>query len=125
MNQTINILNILFIINSGALNGRLSIDALNVRRLVGDNLNLLVQSISTLICGIVIAMVADWKLSLVILFVIPLVGLQGYAQVKFLQGFSQDAKVDKKISLLHFFPCSRYKYFNHEMLQCCVVPNKP
>jgi ATP-binding cassette subfamily B (MDR/TAP) protein 1 len=80
--------------SSGALNGRLSIDALNVRRLVGDNLALLVQSIATLICGIVIAMVADWKLSLVILFVIPLVGLQGYAQVKFLQGFSQDAKVD-------------------------------
>ncbi|OEL38177.1 ABC transporter B family member 11 [Dichanthelium oligosanthes] len=78
--------------SSGALNGRLSIDALNVRRLVGDNLALLVQSIATLTCGIVIAMVADWKLSLVILFVIPLVGLQGYAQVKFLQGFSQDAK---------------------------------
>jgi len=127
LNQTINILNILFIINSGALNGRLSIDALNVRRLVGDNLNLLVQSISTLICGIVIAMVADWKLSLVILFVIPLVGLQGYAQVKFLQGFSQNAKVDqkqKKPSTL-YFSCSRYKYFNHEMLKCCVVPSKP
>ncbi|XP_066365592.1 ABC transporter B family member 9-like [Miscanthus floridulus] len=79
--------------SSGALNGRLCIDALNVRRLVGDNLALLVQSTATLICGIVIAMVADWKLSLVILFVIPLVGLQGYAQVKFLQGFSQDAKI--------------------------------
>jgi len=104
LNQTINILNILFIINSGALNGRLSIDALNVRRLVGDNLALLVQSIATLICGIVIAMVADWKLSLVILFVIPLVGLQGYAQVKFLQGFSQDAKVDKKLAFYTFFP---------------------
>lgn len=79
--------------SSGALNGRLSIDALNVRRLVGDNLALLVQSTATLTCGIVIAMVADWKLSLVILFVIPLVGLQGYAQVNFLRGFSQDAKI--------------------------------
>ncbi|WVZ99468.1 hypothetical protein U9M48_044759, partial [Paspalum notatum var. saurae] len=78
--------------SSGELNARLCIDALNVRRLVGDNLALLVQSTSTLICGIVIAMVADWKLSLVILFVIPLVGLQGYAQVKFLKGFGQDAK---------------------------------
>lgn len=96
------ILNIIFIINSGALNGRLSIDALNVRRIVGDNLALLVQSTSTLICGIVIAMVADWKLSLVILFVIPLVGLQGYAQVKFLQGFSQDAKVSYKLAFYTF-----------------------
>ncbi|KAM3331857.1 hypothetical protein ACQJBY_027635 [Aegilops geniculata] len=78
--------------SSGALGARLSVDALNVRRLVGDNLALTVQIISTLITGFVIAMIADWKLSLIILCVIPLVGLQGYAQVKFLKGFSQDAK---------------------------------
>ncbi|KAM0885954.1 hypothetical protein ACQ4PT_030012 [Festuca glaucescens] len=78
--------------SSGALGGRLCIDALNVRRLVGDNLALMVQCTATLLCGIIIAMSADWKLSLVILVVIPLMGLQGYAQVKFLEGFSQDAK---------------------------------
>jgi ATP-binding cassette, subfamily B (MDR/TAP), member 1 len=71
----------------------LSVDALNVRRLVGDNLALTVQVIATLITGFVIAMVADWKLSLIIICVIPLVGIQGYAQVKFLKGFSEDAKV--------------------------------
>ncbi|KAE8819711.1 ABC transporter B family member 4 [Hordeum vulgare] len=79
--------------SSGALGARLSVDALNVRRLVGDNLALMVQIVSTLITGFVIAMIADWKLSLIILCVIPLVGLQGYAQVKFLKGFSQDAKM--------------------------------
>ncbi|KAF0917807.1 hypothetical protein E2562_021479 [Oryza meyeriana var. granulata] len=79
--------------SSGALGARLSVDALNVRRLVGDNLALAVQVVSTLITGIVIAMVADWKLTLIILCVIPLVGLQGYAQVKFLKGFSEDAKM--------------------------------
>jgi ATP-binding cassette subfamily B (MDR/TAP) protein 1 len=78
---------------SGALGARLSVDALNVRRLVGDNLALAVQVVSTLITGIVIAMIADWKLTLIILCVIPLVGLQGYAQVKFLKGFSEDAKM--------------------------------
>jgi ATP-binding cassette subfamily B (MDR/TAP) protein 1 len=78
---------------SGALGARLSIDALNVRRLVGDNLALIVQIISTLVTGVVIAMRADWKLCLIILCVIPLVGLQSYVQVKFLKGFSQDAKV--------------------------------
>jgi ATP-binding cassette, subfamily B (MDR/TAP), member 1 len=71
----------------------LSVDALNVRRLVGDNLALTVQVLATLITGFVIAMVANWKLSLIIICVIPLVGLQGYAQVKFLKGFSEDAKV--------------------------------
>jgi ATP-binding cassette subfamily B (MDR/TAP) protein 1 len=78
---------------SGTLGARLAIDALNVRRLVGDNLALSVQETSTLITGFVIAMVADWKLTLIILCVIPLVGLQGYAQIKFLKGFSEDAKV--------------------------------
>ncbi|KAM0921306.1 hypothetical protein ACQ4PT_006948 [Festuca glaucescens] len=78
--------------SSGALGARLSVDALNVRRLVGDNLALTVQIIATLITGFVIAVMADWKLSLIILCVIPLAGIQGYAQVKFLKGFSQDAK---------------------------------
>jgi len=60
---------------------------------VGDNLALLTQVISTLITGFVIAFVADWKLTLIILCAMPLSGAQGYAQIKFLKGFSQDAKV--------------------------------
>ena len=60
---------------------------------MGDNLALLTQVISTLITGFVIAFVADWKLTLIILCAMPLSGAQGYAQVKFLKGFSQDAKV--------------------------------
>ncbi|TVT98902.1 hypothetical protein EJB05_55715, partial [Eragrostis curvula] len=79
--------------SSGALGARLSVDALNVRRLVGDNLALLVQVTSTLVSGFLIAMIADWKLCLIILSVIPLAGLQGYAQVKFLKGFNEDAKL--------------------------------
>ncbi|KAF8696114.1 hypothetical protein HU200_037004 [Digitaria exilis] len=79
--------------SSGALGAKLSVDALNVRRLVGDNLALITQVISTLITGFVIAFVADWKLTLIILCAMPLSGAQGYAQVKFLKGFSQDAKM--------------------------------
>lgn len=78
---------------SGALGAKLSVDALNVRRLVGDNLALVLQIISSLITGFIIAMIADWKLCLIIICVIPLAGLQGYAQIKFLKGFSEDAKV--------------------------------
>lgn len=91
---------------SGALGARLSVDALNVRRLVGDNLALAVQVTSTLIAGFVIAFVADWKLTLIILCVMPLSGIQGYAQVKFLKGFSQDAKVIYqllKLRSMHIF----------------------
>ncbi|WVZ69174.1 hypothetical protein U9M48_018005 [Paspalum notatum var. saurae] len=78
--------------SSGALGTRLSVDALNVRRLAGDNLALIVQSIASLTTGFVIAFAADWRLALIITCVIPLVGAQGYAQVKYLKGFSEDAK---------------------------------
>lgn len=78
---------------SGALGTRLSVDALNVRRLVGDNLALIVQAVATLITGFAIAFAADWRLALIITCVIPLVGAQGYAQVKFLKGFSEESKV--------------------------------
>lgn len=78
--------------SSGALGTRLSVDALNVRRLVGDNLALIVQAVATLTTGFAIAFAADWRLALIITCVIPLVGAQGYAQVKFLKGFSEESK---------------------------------
>jgi len=71
---------------------------LNIRRLVGDNLAIIVQCIVTLIAGFSIAFVSDWKLTLIIICVIPLIGSQNYFEVKFLKGFSEDAKV--KTSLL-------------------------
>lgn len=79
--------------SSGALGARLYIDALNIRRLVGDNLAILVQCIVTVIAGFSIAFASDWKLTLIVICVIPVVGSQNYIQVKFLKGFSEDAKV--------------------------------
>lgn len=60
---------------------------------MGDNLASAAEITSTLLTGFFIAMIADWKLCLIIICVIPLVGLQSYAQIKFLKGFSEDAKV--------------------------------
>ncbi|KAK3161653.1 hypothetical protein QOZ80_1BG0079790 [Eleusine coracana subsp. coracana] len=57
--------------SSGALGARLYIDALNIRRLVGDNLAIIVQCIVTLIAGFSIAFASDWKLTLIIICVIP------------------------------------------------------
>jgi ATP-binding cassette subfamily B (MDR/TAP) protein 1 len=98
----IQILTFCFITYSGALGTRLSVDALNVRRLVGDNLAVIVQSAAALITGFVIAFTADWRLALVITCVIPLVGAQGYAQVKYLKGFSEEAKVKHENSKIYF-----------------------
>ncbi|XP_010273385.1 PREDICTED: ABC transporter B family member 9 [Nelumbo nucifera] len=79
--------------SSGAIGARLSADASNVRSLVGDALALMVQNLSTLTAGLIIAFTANWRLALIVLVLLPLVGLQGYAQMKFLKGFSADAKV--------------------------------
>jgi ATP-binding cassette subfamily B (MDR/TAP) protein 1 len=82
-----------FFFYSGALGARLSVDALNIRSLVGDNLAILVQCTVTLVSGFAIAFVSDWKLTLIIIGVIPFLGLQNYIQVKFLKGFGEHAKV--------------------------------
>ncbi|KAL6850411.1 hypothetical protein ACP4OV_021038 [Aristida adscensionis] len=79
--------------SSGAIGARLSADAAKVRGLVGDALQLIVQNSATLVAGLVIAFVSNWELSLIILALIPLIGLNGWIQMKFIQGFSSDAKM--------------------------------
>ncbi|KAL4199105.1 hypothetical protein AMTRI_Chr03g143190 [Amborella trichopoda] len=79
--------------SSGMIGARLSGDAATVRSLVGDALALVVQNISTITAGLVIAFVANWQLAFIILALLPLVGLQGYVQMKFFAGFSADAKM--------------------------------
>lgn len=78
---------------SGAVGARLSSDASTLRSLVGDALALVVQNIATVAAGLVISFTANWILALIILAVLPLVGLQGFLQMKFYKGFSADAKV--------------------------------
>ena len=83
--------------SSGSIGARLSADAAMVRSLVGDALSLLVQNSAAMIAGLVIAFVANWKMSFIILVLLPLFGANGYVQVKFLKGFTADAKVWPKL----------------------------
>ncbi|KAI9196749.1 hypothetical protein LWI28_026691 [Acer negundo] len=78
---------------SGAVGARLSTDASTIKSVVGDALALIVQNISTIITGLLIAFTANWILALVILAISPLMILQGNLQAKFLKGFSADAKL--------------------------------
>jgi len=64
-----------------------------VKSLVGDTMALIVQNISTVIAGLVIAFTANWILAFIVLAVSPLILMQGMVQMKFLKGFSGDAKV--------------------------------
>ncbi|KAG9457822.1 hypothetical protein H6P81_002330 [Aristolochia fimbriata] len=78
--------------SSGAIGARLSTDAAGVRSLVGDTLGLLVQNIASLVAGLVIAFLASWQLALIVLAMLPLIGVSGWSHMKFMQGFSADAK---------------------------------
>lgn len=85
--------------SSGVIGARLSADAATVRALVGDALAQLVQDLASAVVGLVIAFVASWELALVVLAMVPLIALNGYVQLKFMMGFSSDAKVVYYISL--------------------------
>ncbi|CAN0888665.1 ABC transporter B family member 21 [Linum grandiflorum] len=79
--------------SSGAIGARLSADAATVRALVGDKLGQAVQNIGSVVAGLVIAFTASWQLAFIILALVPLIGLNGYLQLKFMKGFSADAKM--------------------------------
>ncbi|KAG6429222.1 hypothetical protein SASPL_107267 [Salvia splendens] len=78
--------------SSGIIGARLSADAATVRALVGDALAQMVQDLSSLVAGLAIAFQASWQLALIILVMLPLIGANGYVQIKFMKGFSADAK---------------------------------
>ncbi|XP_047316657.1 ABC transporter B family member 11-like [Impatiens glandulifera] len=79
--------------SSGAIGSRLSTDAATVRALVGDALAQIVQDGASAVAGLVIAFLASWELALIILGLLPLIGISGFIQVKFMKGFAADAKV--------------------------------
>uniref|UniRef100_A0A2N9G6V4 Uncharacterized protein n=1 Tax=Fagus sylvatica TaxID=28930 RepID=A0A2N9G6V4_FAGSY len=79
--------------SSGAIGARLSADAASVRALVGDALGLMVENIASAVAGLLIAFIASWQLALIILVLLPLIGINGFVQVKFMKGFSADAKM--------------------------------
>ncbi|KAA8549016.1 hypothetical protein F0562_000700 [Nyssa sinensis] len=79
--------------SSGVIGAKLSADAATVRALVGDALGQAVQNASSVVAGVAIAFAASWQLAFIILALIPLIGVNGYVQVKFMKGFSADAKM--------------------------------
>ncbi|KAG7971189.1 hypothetical protein I3843_07G123300 [Carya illinoinensis] len=79
--------------SSGTVGARLSADAATVRALVGDALGQILHVIASAVAGLVIAFVASWQLAFIVLALIPLIGINGYIQVKFMKGFSADAKM--------------------------------
>eukprot|EP01133_Synstelium_polycarpum_P000374 gene374-436_t len=76
--------------SSGRLTTALATDASLVQGITSQRLGILLQNLVTIVGGLVIAMVAGWKLTLVIIACFPLVVATGKIQMKFLQGFSSE-----------------------------------
>lgn len=78
---------------SSSISLRLSADVKCVRSLLGETLALMVQNIATAVVGLIIGFQASWQLTLIVLLMLPLVGLHGYVQYKFICGFTVDSQV--------------------------------
>ncbi|ESQ39344.1 hypothetical protein EUTSA_v10001285mg [Eutrema salsugineum] len=78
--------------SSGTIGARLSADAAAIRGLVGDALAQMVQNLSSILAGLIIAFLACWQLAFVVLAMLPLIALNGFLYMKFMTGFSADAK---------------------------------
>ncbi|CAH9114265.1 unnamed protein product [Cuscuta epithymum] len=78
--------------SSGSIGARLSVDASSVRKLVGDALALIIQNIAAILAALIIAFTSNWLLAITVLLVLPFIGLQGFVQMKFYQGFSRGVK---------------------------------
>ncbi|PIA37911.1 hypothetical protein AQUCO_02900042v1 [Aquilegia coerulea] len=79
--------------SSSTIGAKLSMDAATIRGLVGDTLALIVQNAASLIVGLAIAVEANWQLALVVVALLPLLGFNTWAYMKFTKGFSADAKM--------------------------------
>ena len=79
--------------SSGALSARLASDCSTVNGLMTTFISSFIQSLTTLISGIVIAFVYEWRTSLVALGMLPLMIISGAVQMAFTEGFSD--KTDK------------------------------
>lgn len=74
--------------NAGTLTARLSTDCQLVNTMTTSTVSIMIQNVSTLIAGIIIAFVHEWRTSLVALGLLPLMIIAGVIQMAFNTGFS-------------------------------------
>ncbi|XP_037646333.1 bile salt export pump isoform X2 [Sebastes umbrosus] len=76
----------------GALTTRLATDASMVQGATGSQIGMIVNSLTSIGASFVIAFYFSWKLTLVIMCFLPLIGLSGVFQAKMLTGFANEDK---------------------------------
>ncbi|KAL6004053.1 ABC transporter B member 11 [Asimina triloba] len=78
--------------SSGAVGARISMEAAILRSLVGDALALIIQNMTSAVAGLIIAFLACWQLALIVLAMLPLLGISGWIQMKFMDGLGAESK---------------------------------
>jgi len=78
--------------STGALSSRLATDAYQMHELVSQIMKLTFQTIATVVLGLTFAFIQSWRLTLVILAMIPLMGASQYFALGTLAGFSAKTK---------------------------------
>ncbi|XP_077436057.1 bile salt export pump [Vanacampus margaritifer] len=76
----------------GALTTRLATDASMVQGATGSQIGMIVNSLTNIGASFIIAFYFSWKLTLVILCFLPLIGLSGLLQAKMMTGFANEDK---------------------------------
>ncbi|XP_040004037.1 bile salt export pump [Xiphias gladius] len=76
----------------GALTTRLATDASMVQGATGSQIGMIVNSLTNIGASLIIAFYFSWKLTLVILCFLPLIGLSGVFQAKMLTGIANEDK---------------------------------
>ena len=84
--------------NSGALSARLASDCQTVNGLTTTYICIIVQNITNLLAGIIIALFYEWRTALVAIGLIPLMILAGAIEMAFTTGFSAKTDVAYKDS---------------------------
>ncbi|CAG8444023.1 151_t:CDS:2 [Funneliformis mosseae] len=73
--------------NAGSLTSALSTSATEISGLAGATLGIILQIISTLISGTIVALIIGWKLALISMTMIPFLMLGGFYRIKMMSGF--------------------------------------
>lgn len=74
--------------NAGTLTARLSVDAEQINSLTTTIIYINVQNVSTLLAGVIIALIFEWRTALIAIGLLPFMIISGIIQMQFQTGFS-------------------------------------
>jgi ABC-type multidrug transport system fused ATPase/permease subunit len=78
--------------SGGAAATRFAVDSRSVSSLVTSLASTLIMNISSMLLGIILSFVYDWRMGFVGLIAMPLLALSGYIVMLFYTGFAADSK---------------------------------